>query len=171
MLSPTVVFSMDVHTLKRPATPRPPLTCVILNHWLASTRFHHHHHHHHCHHHHCQLPSINEGAGGKHYCVRVVVEGEMLVWIYLVELLTKCPPPPLPPPPPHPPPFPPSLPPFPHPPSPPTVAFDFNGLHRGTDAHTTASEAPKQVCGTMANQWAPSWPLHVLIIIVSPQHV
>ncbi|KAM9309445.1 zinc finger protein 516-like isoform 2-T3 [Pholidichthys leucotaenia] len=25
-----------------------------------------------------------------------------------------------------------------------TVGFDFNGLHRGTDAHTTASEAPKQ---------------------------
>ncbi|GLD71024.1 zinc finger protein 516-like isoform X2 [Lates japonicus] len=41
-----------------------------------------------------------------------------------------------------------------------TVGFDFNGLHRGTDAHTTASEAPKQVCGTMANHWAfPPTPL------------
>lgn len=58
------------------------------------------------------------------------------ICVDLVELLTECPPP---------------LPPFLPPPSPPTVGFDFNGLHRGTDAHTTTSEAPKQVCGTMAN--------------------
>ncbi|KAL6108839.1 znf516 [Pungitius sinensis] len=31
-----------------------------------------------------------------------------------------------------------------------TVGFDFNGLHRGTDAHTTASEAPKQGRGHSA---------------------
>ncbi|XP_061805990.1 zinc finger protein 516-like isoform X2 [Nerophis lumbriciformis] len=31
-----------------------------------------------------------------------------------------------------------------------TVGFDFNGLHRGTDAHTTASEAPKQGRGLSA---------------------
>uniref|UniRef100_A0A3B3BXH9 Zinc finger protein 516 n=1 Tax=Oryzias melastigma TaxID=30732 RepID=A0A3B3BXH9_ORYME len=31
-----------------------------------------------------------------------------------------------------------------------TVRFDYNGLHRGTDAHAIASEAPKQVCGTLA---------------------
>uniref|UniRef100_A0A3B5B6R5 Zinc finger protein 516 n=1 Tax=Stegastes partitus TaxID=144197 RepID=A0A3B5B6R5_9TELE len=48
-----------------------------------------------------------------------------------------------------------------------TVGFDFNGLHRGTDAHTTASEAPKQVCGTMANHWAPSSLLHVPLLLLS----
>lgn len=80
----------------------------------------------------------------------------MFVWINVVELLTECPPPPPHPhSPPPPPPSPPSRPLHP-PPSPLTVGFDFNGLHRGTDAHTTASEAPKQVCGTMANHWAPS---------------
>ncbi|XP_041844412.1 zinc finger protein 516-like isoform X2 [Melanotaenia boesemani] len=31
-----------------------------------------------------------------------------------------------------------------------TVGFDYNGLHRGTDAHTTASEAPKQGKGHSA---------------------
>ncbi|XP_034467154.1 zinc finger protein 516-like isoform X2 [Hippoglossus hippoglossus] len=31
-----------------------------------------------------------------------------------------------------------------------TVGFDFNGLHRGTDAHATASEAPKQGRGHSA---------------------
>ncbi|XP_010778887.1 zinc finger protein 516 isoform X2 [Notothenia coriiceps] len=31
-----------------------------------------------------------------------------------------------------------------------TVGYDFNGLHRGTDAHTTASEAPKQGRGHSA---------------------
>ncbi|KAM4736708.1 zinc finger protein 516 isoform 2-T5 [Anableps anableps] len=31
-----------------------------------------------------------------------------------------------------------------------TVGFDYNGLHRGTDAHTTASEAPKQGRGHSA---------------------
>lgn len=97
----------------------------------------------------------------------------MFVWINVVELLTECPPPPPPHPhsPPSPPPSPPSRPLHP-PPSPLTVGFDFNGLHRGTDAHTTASEAPKQVCGTMANRWAPSrLSCMCLMIIVSSQHV
>lgn len=79
------------------------------------------------------------------------------------------------------PPLPPSLPPFPHrprppppPPSPLTVGFDFNGLHRSTDAHPT--EAPKQVCGTKAGTDGPPSPLlHVprvcVCVSVSSQHL
>uniref|UniRef100_UPI0037E823BB zinc finger protein 516 isoform X2 n=1 Tax=Semicossyphus pulcher TaxID=241346 RepID=UPI0037E823BB len=40
-----------------------------------------------------------------------------------------------------------------------TVGFDFNGLHRGTDAHTTASEAPKQGRGHSAASSAHTEPL------------
>ncbi|XP_045900432.1 zinc finger protein 516-like isoform X2 [Micropterus dolomieu] len=40
-----------------------------------------------------------------------------------------------------------------------TVGFDFNGLHRGTDAHTTASEAPKQGRGHSAAGSAHTEPL------------
>ncbi|KAK2844213.1 hypothetical protein Q5P01_010872 [Channa striata] len=40
-----------------------------------------------------------------------------------------------------------------------TVGFDFNGLHRGTDAHTTASEAPKQGRGHSAANSAHTEPL------------
>ncbi|XP_034552790.1 zinc finger protein 516-like isoform X2 [Notolabrus celidotus] len=40
-----------------------------------------------------------------------------------------------------------------------TVGFDFNGLHRGTDAHTTASEAPKQGRGRSAASSAHTEPL------------
>ncbi|XP_051262703.1 zinc finger protein 516 isoform X2 [Dicentrarchus labrax] len=40
-----------------------------------------------------------------------------------------------------------------------TVGFDFNGLHRGTDAHTTASEAPKQGRGHSAATSAHTEPL------------
>ncbi|XP_026148764.1 zinc finger protein 516 isoform X2 [Mastacembelus armatus] len=40
-----------------------------------------------------------------------------------------------------------------------TVGFDFNGLHRGTDAHTTASESPKQGRGHSAASSAPTEPL------------
>lgn len=40
-----------------------------------------------------------------------------------------------------------------------TVGFDFNGLHRGTDAHTTASEAPKQGKGHSAASSAHTEPL------------
>ncbi|XP_035499651.2 zinc finger protein 516-like isoform X2 [Scophthalmus maximus] len=40
-----------------------------------------------------------------------------------------------------------------------TVGFDFNGLHRGTDAHATASEAPKQGRGHSAASSAHTEPL------------
>ncbi|KAM3613507.1 uncharacterized protein V6R79_000725 [Siganus canaliculatus] len=40
-----------------------------------------------------------------------------------------------------------------------TVGFDFNGHHRGTDAHTTASEAPKQGRGHSAASSAHTEPL------------
>ncbi|XP_076593690.1 zinc finger protein 516-like isoform X3 [Chaetodon auriga] len=40
-----------------------------------------------------------------------------------------------------------------------TVGFDFNGLHRGTDAHTTTSEAPKQGRGHSAASSAHTEPL------------
>lgn len=40
-----------------------------------------------------------------------------------------------------------------------TVGFDFNGLHRGTDAHTTASEAPKQGKGHSVANSAHTEPL------------
>ncbi|XP_070692268.1 zinc finger protein 516-like isoform X2 [Pempheris klunzingeri] len=40
-----------------------------------------------------------------------------------------------------------------------TVGYDFNGLHRGTDAHTTASEAPKQGRGHSAASSAHTEPL------------
>ncbi|XP_068179625.1 zinc finger protein 516-like isoform X2 [Antennarius striatus] len=40
-----------------------------------------------------------------------------------------------------------------------TVGFDFNGLHRGTDAHPTASEAPKQGRGHSAASSAHTEPL------------
>ncbi|XP_077382984.1 zinc finger protein 516-like isoform X2 [Festucalex cinctus] len=40
-----------------------------------------------------------------------------------------------------------------------TVGFDFNGLHRGTDAHSTASEAPKQERGLSAASSAHTEPL------------
>ncbi|MED6279601.1 hypothetical protein CHARACLAT_002387 [Characodon lateralis] len=40
-----------------------------------------------------------------------------------------------------------------------TVGFDYNGLHRGTDAHTTASEAPKQGKGHSAASSAHTGPL------------
>uniref|UniRef100_A0A1A8LC56 Zinc finger protein 516 n=1 Tax=Nothobranchius pienaari TaxID=704102 RepID=A0A1A8LC56_9TELE len=40
-----------------------------------------------------------------------------------------------------------------------TVGFDFNGLHRGTDAHTNASEAPRQGKGHSAASSAHTEPL------------
>lgn len=40
-----------------------------------------------------------------------------------------------------------------------TVGFDFNGLHRGTDAHITTSEAPKQGKGPSAASSAHTEPL------------
>ncbi|XP_019748613.1 zinc finger protein 516 isoform X2 [Hippocampus comes] len=40
-----------------------------------------------------------------------------------------------------------------------TVGFDFNGLHRGTDAHSTASEAPKQERSLSAASSAHTEPL------------
>ncbi|XP_017265372.1 zinc finger protein 516 isoform X2 [Kryptolebias marmoratus] len=40
-----------------------------------------------------------------------------------------------------------------------TVGFDYNGLHRGTDAHATASEAPKQGKGHSAASSAHTEPL------------
>lgn len=157
-----VVFGADVHARKRPATPRPPLTCVILNHPLASTRFLRHCCRHHRHHHHCQLRSISQGAGGKRYSgggnwgmgewwwlggwseqnACVDVSSRAFNQMPSSSSLTPPLPPSLPPP----------LHPSPPPPSPLTVGFDFNGLHRSTDAHPTASEAPKQVCGTKAKR-------------------
>ncbi|XP_056900658.1 zinc finger protein 516 isoform X3 [Takifugu flavidus] len=41
----------------------------------------------------------------------------------------------------------------------PTVGFDFNGLHRSTDAHPTASEAPRQGRGRSAASSAHTEPL------------
>ncbi|TMS11341.1 Zinc finger protein 516 [Larimichthys crocea] len=44
-----------------------------------------------------------------------------------------------------------------------TVGFDFNGLHRGTDAHTTASEAPKQSHVAPSAPAINTWHSHTLL--------